>query len=93
MLSRQSVSVHRLFQVRGNIDQFLQYDYVGAPWHWDNERWQHHRQDMPQGVGNGGLSLRSVAAMRELAKTLGPSANGSQQVGVLLWQHEQMGNS
>lgn len=69
--------------VRGNIEQFLQYDYVGAPWHIENERWQSRRQDMPQGVGNGGLSLRSVAAMRELAGRLGPTANGSQQEDML----------
>ena len=25
--------------VHGNIEPFLKYDYVGAPWHRKNERW------------------------------------------------------
>ena len=45
-----------------------QYDYVGAPWHLQNERWGPARRAMPQGVGNGGLSLRSVTAMLELSR-------------------------
>ena len=36
------------------INNFLKYDYVGAPWHWD------------ECVGNGGLSLRRKSKMLEI---------------------------
>ena len=39
-------------------DEFLSYDYIGAPWHWLPDRQ----------VGNGGFSLRSVRLMRFLAE-------------------------
>lgn len=63
--------------IDGNLDEFLKYDYVGAPWNKN----QHWRQDGPmtlfnltgKGVsrinpaahltGNGGLSLRRKSAM------------------------------
>ena len=38
------------------INNFLQYDYVGAPWKWAREEAPHY------GVGNGGLSLRKKSA-------------------------------
>jgi len=40
------------FAVNGSAwtDEFLQYDYIGAPWLW----WEPHEQ-----IGNGGFSLRS----------------------------------
>lgn len=41
--------------LKNNISDFLQYDYVGAPWSW-------HRKRVKVG-GNGGLSLRSKSAM------------------------------
>jgi hypothetical protein len=39
------------------INQFLKYDYVGAPWKW-----------APFGVGNGGLSLRKKSKMLQIMK-------------------------
>jgi hypothetical protein len=42
---------------KGLIDQFLKYDYVGAPWMND------------EGVGNGGLSLRKKSKMLEIIST------------------------
>jgi hypothetical protein len=56
----------------------LQYDYVGAPWHTKNERWGPARKHMPNGVGNGGLSLRSVPAMQALSAAYA-NASGTQQ--------------
>jgi hypothetical protein len=38
----------------GDLEDFLEYDYVGAPWDWDNSK---------KLVGNGGLSLRNKEAM------------------------------
>lgn len=40
-------------------DEWLQYDYIGAPWPW---------KPADQNVGNGGFSLRSVALMKYLAE-------------------------
>ncbi|PRW51010.1 Glycosyl transferase family 2 [Chlorella sorokiniana] len=60
--------------LHGNVQPFMQYDYVGAPWHRENERWSKRgglKGSMPHGVGNGGLSLRSVPAMLELSRRYG----------------------
>jgi hypothetical protein len=38
-------------------DQFLKFDYIGAPWGWHNDSYE---------VGNGGFSLRSLKLMRYL---------------------------
>lgn len=40
---------------QGTIDDYLQYDWVGAPW-WDGSRYG----------GNGGLSLRRVSSMIQI---------------------------
>lgn len=42
-----------LFKGDDEIDKFLIYDYVGAPWLWENT----------PPVGNGGLSLRNLDKM------------------------------
>jgi hypothetical protein len=43
--------------LRSGIDEFIKYDYVGAPWRKPKEG---------KLVGNGGLSLRSVTKMIEI---------------------------
>ena len=40
-------------------DEFLNYDYIGAPWTWD---------EYP--CGNGGFTLRSKALMEECSKMI-----------------------
>lgn len=45
--------------LRSGIDEFLDYDYIGAPWRKPKEG---------QWVGNGGLSLRTVSKMIEICK-------------------------
>jgi hypothetical protein len=45
--------------LRSGIDEFLEYDYVGAPWRKPKEN---------QWVGNGGLSLRTVNKMIEVCE-------------------------
>lgn len=56
--------------LRHGIEEFLQYDYVGAPW-----RFQNHG-------GNGGLSLRSADAMRTICNAIryNPSCHGNEDV-------------
>ena len=44
--------------LNGELDEFLQYDYVGAPWH---IKWMGMLE-----VGNGGLSLRNVDTMLDI---------------------------
>lgn len=49
-----------------SIDEFLVYNYIGAPWHMGNEQWPEITKLVPPGVGNGGLSLRAVKVMRDI---------------------------
>lgn len=48
--------------LRPGLEEFYQWDYTGAPW---NDFY------VPEGVGNGGLSLRTVAIMEEIAQRFG----------------------
>jgi len=50
-----------LFQ--SNIDMFLKYDYIGAPF-------PKYQNDTPNCVGNGGFSLRSKSVMIKILNTL-----------------------
>lgn len=60
----------------GEVDPFLEYDYVGAPW----DDWMtvsgHVR------IGNGGLSLRRKSAMIEIGRTCNRDASVFQQEDV-----------
>lgn len=51
------------YMFHNRIDEFLKYDYVGAPWpiHQDE-----HINQKEYGVGNGGFSLRSKSKMIEV---------------------------
>ena len=49
-----------------NIKEYYQYDYAGAPW-------PQAQDDNKLGVGNGGLSLRTVSKMVECLKGYRPS--------------------
>ena len=50
-----------------NIDDFIEYDYVGAPW-------PKHQRDNLMCVGNGGFSLRSKNIMIEVIEKVDPSS-------------------
>ncbi len=54
-------------------DDFMGYDYVGAPWPWYDRR----------AVGNGGFSLRSVELMRAAASLCPPLPKGRPEDEVL----------
>jgi hypothetical protein len=51
---------------RNNIHDFLDYDFVGAPF-------TKNSNDTPNSVGNGGLSLRSKSKMIEVIKRFSPT--------------------
>ena len=61
---------HDSFVLREGIDEFLQYDYIGAPWDWSYnnsiDRRYKNLKDFRNG-GNGGFSLRKKSAMLELS--------------------------
>jgi hypothetical protein len=46
-----------------NIDDFLHFDYIGAPW-------PEHQNDNKNGVGNGGISLRTKDIMIQIINTI-----------------------
>jgi hypothetical protein len=49
------------------IDDFLGYDYVGAPWSWRQKKKDDEEcDDDKERGGNGGLSLRSVSTMLKI---------------------------
>jgi hypothetical protein len=48
---------------KNNIDDFLHWDYIGAPW-------PEHQNDNKNGVGNGGISLRSKSIMKKIIETI-----------------------
>ena len=52
---------------RKGIEEFLQYDYVGAPW---------RSSDTPEVGGNGGLSLRRKSVMLAILKSGPPPGPG-----------------
>ena len=47
-------------QYKDKLNRFLQYEYVGAPWNFNNQ------------VGNGGVSLRNKSKMLEIIAKQGP---------------------
>ena len=65
--------------VRGGVEEFERFDYVGAPWARDNERTGLLGSLVPPGAGNGGLSLRSVRKMREITRRLRVRPTGREQ--------------
>lgn len=48
---------------KNNIDDFLHWDYIGAPW-------PEHQNDNQAGVGNGGISLRSKFIMKKIIEKI-----------------------
>lgn len=55
--------------LHGKISPFMKYDYVGAPWHFENELLRNLWSSSFQGVGNGGMSLRNPRALLEILST------------------------
>lgn len=71
-----------------NIADFVnRYDYVGAPWHEENDRWSKMRDVLPSGVGNGGLSLRTSASALAIIHNHADSTNSTEQEDVFFARH------
>ncbi|CAM9219154.1 unnamed protein product, partial [Ectocarpus fasciculatus] len=49
--------------LRSDINQYLQYDYIGAPWCTSTDG----SNKTKGGVGNGGFSLRNISAMLRIS--------------------------
>jgi hypothetical protein len=58
------------FMLRGGIDDYLEYDYVGAPWNWANDpSFKDPRYKdlfIFKNGGNGGFSLRKKSVMLDI---------------------------
>eukprot|EP00955_Chlamydomonas_euryale_P106970 365738-Chlamydomonas_euryale.AAC.9 len=63
----------------GGIDRFLDCDYIGAPWHRENDRWADISKNSPEGVGNGGFSLRDVQASLDISVRKGDTSSDDEQ--------------
>jgi len=50
------------FILRSGIERFIKYDYIGSPWKW----WKKEFNDTKKMGGNGGISLRNIAKMKEI---------------------------
>ena len=72
-----------------NIGDFVgRYDYVGAPWHQENDQWSTMRDTLgPQGVGNGGLSLRTTASALDIIRRHGAATNDTENEDVFFVKH------
>jgi hypothetical protein len=55
------------YMFHNRIDEFLEYDYIGAPWPIDQDE---HINQKEYGVGNGGFSLRSKSKMIEVIEKI-----------------------
>ena len=66
---------HDSFVLRSGIEEFLQYDYIGAPWYWTYGDYKDKRykdlKDFQQG-GNGGFSLRKKSSMIKMIESNPP---------------------
>lgn len=65
---------------RSGIDEFLKYDYIGAPWHLQNKIVIKTHGLLR--VGNGGLSLRTASSMIEAIERFGNTTNDKEDEDV-----------
>jgi hypothetical protein len=79
--------------IRPDIDRFLMYDYIGAPWHMVDRTssfsWLKRMQKygyLKAGVGNGGLSLRNPGLMANISMLHG-KGSGSLNEDVFFASH------
>jgi len=69
MIPNEKILIHQedAFIFHGEyIQQFMEYDYIGAPW-------SQHNNDNIEGVGNGGFSLRSKSVMLKVIDCVYPN--------------------
>jgi hypothetical protein len=73
------------------LEWFTRFDYIGAPWHLANERWSQPvlKAALPDGVGNGGFSMRSVRAMTQICNMFGKQSPLKEQEDLFFALHVQ----
>lgn len=81
--------------IHGKIDPFLQYDFIGAPWHMTDDTvsyaWLKKLQrsgHVKRGIGNGGFSLRNPAIMHNISLT-NLKAGGTMNEDVFFSMHTE----
>ena len=67
---------------RRGIEDFLHYDYVGAPWAYSNHT---EFSDLEFDIGNGGLSLRRKSVMIEILKQNPPDKEVNEDLYFSYW--------
>lgn len=77
--------------LKGDIESFMQWDYIGAPWHLENERWSKMRDVMRIGVGNGGLCFRKASAVLRVIDKYKSQTTSSEQEDVFFvkWMEKE----
>ncbi len=75
--------------LRAGLERFATFDYIGAPWHMENERWSKPmiKAALPEGVGNGGFSLRSTRSMVDICHRYSASSPLKEQEDVFFAMH------
>jgi hypothetical protein len=68
MIPNEKILIHQedAFIFHGEYHQFMEYDYIGAPW-------SRYNNDNTEGVGNGGFSLRSKSIMLKVLECISPN--------------------
>jgi hypothetical protein len=77
--------------LKPGLEWFTRFDYIGAPWHLTNERWSQPvlKAALPDGVGNGGFSMRSVNAMVRVCDRFTPASPLKEQEDIFFATHIQ----
>jgi hypothetical protein len=75
--------------LRHGIEDFLKFDYIGAPWNLESNKWAAtmHHYGIVNTVGNGGFSLRSLDAMIKISDAYGSDPNPSLMQEDIFFSH------
>ncbi len=67
--------------------RFLANEYIGAPWHPENERWVNITKYIPDAIGNGGFSIRDPIAMIRIIRNF--KRMGSENEDIFFARHSR----
>ena len=103
----QNMNLSKMFMFQTNsvilrrgVEEFMHWDYIGAPWHMvhgaESGHWLRKMQrggSLKEGVGNGGTSLRSVSAMLDIATTFKDKSRGFNEDTFFAFHCEKLGSN
>ncbi len=76
--------------IKKNISKFIDFDFIGAPWDFDNNRIAIELRELgviPTGVGNGGFGFRNGRAMEAIADKFGKYSPEEENEDVFFARH------